>query len=304
MYTSGMDWLNYHHLLYFWTVAREGSIVRASEKLRLAQPTISGQIRKLEESLEVRLFDRVGRGLVLTDAGRLVYRYADEIFTLGQEVMDAARGHRPGRPLRLVIGVTDVLPKLVAYRLIAPALRIPEHVEIVCVEGTPERLLAELAIFRLDLVLSDAPISKQIRVRAYSHLLGQCAVSFLGTAKLVRKYKKDFPHSLDRAPMLLPSGSAALRLSLDRWFESLKIRPHVCGEFDDSALLKEFGQAGTGLFCAPSIIEDEVKQQYRVKLLGRTDAVQERFYAISVERKLKHAAVVAISEAAQTELFS
>jgi LysR family transcriptional activator of nhaA len=299
-----MDWLNYHHLLYFWTVAREGSIVRASEKLRLAQPTISGQIRKLEDSLEVELFERVGRGLVLTDAGRLVYRYAEEIFTLGQEVIDAARGRRPGRPLRFVVGVTDVLPKLVAYRLIAPALRIPEQVEIVCVEGTPERLLTELAIFGLDLVLSDAPISKQIRVRAYSHLLGQCGVSFFGTAKLTRKYQKDFPRSLDSAPMLLPSASAALRLSLERWFQSLKIRPIVCGEFDDSALLKVFGQAGTGLFCAPSVIEDEVKQQYRVKLLGRTDAVQERFYAMSVERKLKHPAVVAISEAAQADLFS
>ena len=197
-----------------------------------------------------------------------------------------------------------MLPKLVAYRLIAPALRIPERVELVCVEGTPERLLTDLAIFGLDLVLSDAPISKQIRVRAYNHLLGQCGVSFFGTAKLTRQYQKDFPRSLDRAPMLLPSANAALRLSLDRWFESLKIRPIVSGEFHDSALLKVFGQVGVGLFCAPSVIEDEVKQQYRVKLLGRTDAVQEHFYAISVERKLKHPAVVAISEAAQAELFS
>ena len=204
----------------------------------------------------------------------------------------------------MVVGVTDVLPKLVAYRLIAPALRIPERVEIICVEGTPERLLTELAIFGLDLVLSDAPISKQIRVRAYNHLLGQCGVSFFGAAKLAGKYQKDFPRSLDGAPMLLPSGSAVLRLSLDRWFESLKIRPTICGEFDDSALLKVFGQAGAGLFCAPSVIENEVKNQYRVKLLGRTDAVKERFYAISVERKIKHPAVVAISEAAQEELFS
>jgi LysR family transcriptional activator of nhaA len=295
-----MDWLNYHHLLYFWTAAREGSIVRASEKLRLAQPTVSGQIRKLEEALDLRLFERVGRGLVLTDAGRQIYRYAEEIFTLGQEVLDTARGYRAGRPLRLVVGVTDVLPKLVAYRLIAPALREIEDVELVCVEGPPERLLAELAIFGVDLVLSDAPFSRQIRVRAYNHLLGRCPISFFGTAEFARKYRRDFPRSLDGAPMLLPSASAAIRPLLERWFESLEIRPLVRGEFHDSALMKVFGQAGSGLFCAPTVIEDEVKQQYRVKLIGRTEEVQESFYAISVQRKIKHPAVLAISAAARS----
>ena len=298
-----MDWLNYHHLLYFWTVAREGSIVRASETLRLAQPTISGQIRKLEEVLGVKLFERAGRGLVLTDAGRLAYRYAEEIFTAGRELMDATRGRATARPLQLVIGVVDVMPKLVAYRLIEPALRLPQPIKVTCNEGTPKRLITELAIFGLDLVLSDEPVSEQIRVRAYNHLLGECGVSVFGTAKLANKYRKGFPQSLEGAPMLLPSASTKLRRSLDGWFDSLKLRPMIRGEFDDSALMKVFGQSGTGLFFAPSVIEQEVKQQYGVKCFGRTDAVRERFYAISVERRLKNPAVLAISEAAQTELF-
>ncbi len=196
-----------------------------------------------------------------------------------------------------------MLPKLVAYRLIEPALRLPEPIKITCVEGTPKRLITELAIFGLDLVLSDAPVSEQIRVRAYNHLLGECGTSVFGTARLVKKYRKGFPHSLNGAPMLLPSADTALRRSLDGWFESLKIRPMICGEFDDSAFMKVFGQSGTGLFFAPSVIEKEVEQQYGVKCLGRTDAIRERFYAISVERRLKHPAVLAISEAAQTDLF-
>ena len=299
-----MDWLNYHHLLYFWMTAREGSIAQASKQLRLAQPTITGQIRALENTLGEKLFARAGRNLVLTDVGRLVYRYANEIFSLGSELTEVLKG-RPGggRPVRLVVGVSDALPKLIAYELLTPALALAEPVHMICYEDRPERLLAELATSGLDLVLADAPVGSSVRVRAFNHLLGSCGVSFFGTPSLAVKYRKRFPASLDGAPFLLPLESSTLRRSLDQWFESQRVRPRVVGEFQDSALLKVFGQAGIGVFAAPTVIEKEVRRHYGVSVLGRTEAVIERFYAISVERKLKHPAVVAISEAARQKLF-
>lgn len=299
-----MEWLNYHHLLYFWTVAREGSVARACEQLHLAQPTISAQIRSLEESLGAKLFAREGRGLAMTDTGRVVYRYADEIFSLGRELRDTLRGRPTGRAMRLAVGVADVLPKLVAYRLLEPALRLPEAVQIVCTDGKPEELLGELARHKLDIVLSDAPLGPGAKVRAFNHQLGECGVSVLGAAALARAHGGTFPQSLDGAPFLLPTEGTALRRSLDHWFDARGFRPVVAGEFEDSALLKAFGQAGTGLFVVPSVIEVEVCRQYQVETLGRIEAVRERFYAISVERRLKHPAVVAISEAARRELFA
>jgi len=298
-----MEWLNYHHLLYFWTIAREGSVSAAAAELRLAQPTLSGQLRLLEDSLGEKLFDRVGRRMVLTEVGREVYRYADEIFSLGRELMDVVRGRPTGRPVRLVVGVADVVPKLITYRLLAPALRLAEPVRIVCREDRSERLLAELAIHNLDLVLTDAPIGPGMSVRAFSHLLGECAVTVFGTAELAARYRRGFPKSCDGAPMLLPMESTAVRRSLDQWFEGQGIRPRVVSEFEDSALLKVFGQAGAGLFIAPTVIEAEVQKQYGVKVVGRIEAVKERFYAISVEKRLKNPAVVAISEAAREKLF-
>ena len=295
--------LNYHHLLYFWTVAREGGIAQASRQLLLAQPTITGQIRALESALGEKLFSRSGRKLVLTEAGRMVYRYANEIFSLGRELTDVLEGRPVGRPVRLVVGVSDLLPKLVAYRLLEPALKLPEPVQIVCYEDRPERLLAELSTFGLDLVLTDAPVGPSVRIRAFNHLLGSCGVSFFGAAALAARYRRNFPASLDGAPFLLPLETATLRRSLEQWFESQRIRPRVVGEFQDTALLKAFGQAGVGIFAAPTITEKELRRQYRVSVLGRTDAVLERFYAISVERKVKHPAVVAISDAARNRLF-
>lgn len=299
-----MEWLNYHHLLYFWTVAKEGSIARATAELRLAQPTISGQIRVLEESLGEKLFQRSGRNLVLTDIGRLAFRYADEIFSLGRELRDVLKSGPSARPLRLLVGVADVVPKLVAYKLLEPALSLSEPVQIICREDKPDRLLAELASHNLDVVLSDAPVGPSIQIRAFNHLLGECSVLFMAAPRLAKAYRRGFPKSLNGAPFLLPTENTALRHSLDRWFVSKGIRPRIVGEFEDSALLKVFGQTGMGIFPAQSIIEAEIRRQYQVQVVGRVESIKERFYAISVERKLKHPAVIAISEAARKKFFA
>jgi LysR family transcriptional activator of nhaA len=298
-----MEWLNYHHLLYFWTVAREGSVTRASQQLRLAQPTVSGQLKALEDALGEKLFERTGRRLVLTDVGRVVLRYADEIFSLGRELQDTLKGRPTGRPIRFTVGVADAVPKLVAYRLLLPALSLPEPVHIVCREDKPERLLAELSVHSLDLVISDSPVGAGVKVKAYSHLLGETPVAFFGSDALASAYRKGFPRSLEGAPVLMPTEGSTLRRSLDQWLDTEGIRPRVVGEIEDSALLKVFGQAGVGLFAAPVAIEAELRAQFGVKLLGRVDSVKERFYALSAERKLKHPAVVAICEGARRRLF-
>jgi LysR family transcriptional activator of nhaA len=298
-----MEWLNYHHLLYFWVVAREGSIVRASAQLHLAQPTISSQLRALEEALGEKLFARAGRHLVLTDMGRVVFRYAEEIFTLGRELVDTVRGRPTGRPLRVLIGVTDVLPKMVVYRLLAPLLCLTTPVQIVCREGKLEGLLTDLGMYSLDVVLSDAPLTPAIPIRAFNHLLGECGVTFCGTAPLARTYWEGFPHSLAAAPLLLPTLNTTLRRALDHWFETEGLRPRVVGEFEDSALLKAFGEQGLGLFVIPSLIESEVQQKYSVEVLGRVESIRERFYAITLNRKLRHPAIVAMSEAARHAVF-
>lgn len=298
-----MEWLNYHHLLYFWTVARTGGVSAASAELRLAQPTISGQLRMLEEHFGEKLFHRVGRRLELTDVGRLVYRYADEIFTLGRELTDAVRGRPTGRPLRVAVGVADQVPKLIAYRLMEPALKLAEPVRLVCHENKTERLLADLAVHALDLVLTDAPLDPTIKVRAFSHLLGECGTTIFAARALADRHRRRFPQSLDGAPFLLPTDNTVLRRSLDQWFAQHDVRPVVVSEFADSALLNAFGERGVGCFAAPTAIEAEVKRQYGVQVIGRIEQVRERFYAISVERRLKHPAVVAISEAAKEKLF-
>lgn len=298
-----MEWLNYHHLLYFWTVARAGSVSAAAVELRLAQPTISGQLRLLEDHLGEKLFHRNGRRLTLTETGRVVLRYADEIFGLGRELMDTLKGRPTGRPVRLVVGVADALPKLIAYRLLQPALQLPEPIRIVCREDRADRLLAELAVHALDLVLADAPIGPTVKVRAFNHLLGECGVTFFGTAALAQASRRRFPRSLDGAPMLLPTDNTTLRRGLDHWFEQQQIRPRIVSEFEDSALLKVFGQQGGGIFAGPSAIERAIEAQYGVRVVGRTDAVRERFYAISVERRLNNPALVAICAAARETLF-
>jgi LysR family transcriptional activator of nhaA len=298
-----MDWLNYHHLLYFYTVAREGSVSRAAKVLRLAQPTLSGQIRKLEEAFDEKLFARSGRNLVLTEMGQLVFRYAEEIFTIGRELTDTLRGRPSNRPLRLVVGVADVVPKLITARLLEIALTLPEPVQIACLEGKSEALLADLAVHRFDLVIADAPLPPHLNVKAYNHPLGETPVKFFGTRALADRHRRRFPRSLDGAPTLLPTPNTQVRHALDRWFQENGVHPRVVAEFEDSALLKVFGQQGHGIFPAAAILEDEVRRQYGVRTVGCADGVVERFFAISVERRIKHPAVAAITEAARERIF-
>ena len=298
-----MDWLNYHHLLYFWMVAKEGSVTAAAAALRLSQPTISGQVKMLEEALGERLFRRVGRNLELTEMGKVAYRYADEIFSLGQELKDVFAGRTERKAERLTVGVSDLLPKLVLHRLLEPAMKLDPPIRVVCREDKTERLLAELAIHDLDLVLAETPIAGQASVRAFNHLLGESDVSLFAKAPLARKYRGGFPESLDGAPLLVPTENTLLRRSLDHWFADLGVRPRVVAEFEDSALLKAFGSEGAGLFPGPTAIEQEICDVYRVKVVGRTHEVVERFYAITVERRIKHPAVRLISENAKERLF-
>ena len=298
-----MSALNFKHLRYFWAVAKAGGIARASERLHLTPQTISGQISLFEEVLGYKLFARVGRRLELTDAGRVALSYADEIFTLGEELEGVLRSPAKGRPLQLSVGVADAVPKSVAYRLLEPALGLPEPLHMVCREGKLANLLADLAVHRFDIVISDSPMPASVNVKGFSHLLGECGVTFFATAKLARQHKGSFPRLLDGAPLLLPGEDAAVRPKLMRWFDAQRIRPRIVGEFDDDALLKAFGRAGAGIFPASSAIAEQVRRQYGVVPIGRTEAVTEAFYAISVERRLTHPAVVAISDGARKELF-
>jgi LysR family transcriptional activator of nhaA len=298
MYRSGVEALNHHHLFHFWTVVREGGVTRASEKLNVSQPTVSGQLRELQEALGEKLLVRSGRTVVLTDVGRTVYRYADEIFALGRELQEAVKG-RVTHPARLAVGVTMVVPKLVAYQILEPALQLPEPIQLDCGQERLDRLVAELAIYSLDVVLADTPAPPVVKVRAYSHLLGECAVSVFGTERLAAAHRRGFPRSLEGAPFLLPSGDSGLRLSLEDWFRKQGVRPRVVGTFEDSALIDAFGRAGAGLFAVPSAIETGVRRQYGVRLVGRLDSVRQRFYAITVERTVRNPAVIAISERAR-----
>src|SRR6218665_1583513 len=297
-----VSWLNYHHLLYFWTVARAGSIAKASQELRLAQPTISAQLKLLEDSLGHKLLERQGRRLVLTDVGRTVLRYADDIFRLGNELTHAINGLPSGQRLRFAVGVTDVVPKLVAESLLHPAFDAFPHIHITCREGPLPQLLASLALHELDVVLSDTPSSEPVSVRSFNHLLGTCGVSFFAAPRLAH-LARGFPKSLDGAPMLLPSEGSSAPRALPAWFDAQGVRPLVVGGFDDSALLNAFGQRGHGVFAAPSVIEAEVCRQFSVSVLGRTGDIETGFYAISVERRLRHPAVVAIAERARSHLF-
>lgn len=298
-----MGTLNYKHLHYFWAVAKAGSVTRASERLHLTPQTISGQLSLFEEVLGEALFDRSGRQFELTEAGRMVLSYADEIFSLGQELEEVLH-HRPtGRPLQFRVGVTDAVPKAVAYQLLEPAMQVVQPPRIICREGKVAALLAELAVHRLDIVIADSPMPRTIDVRGFSHLLGECGLTFFATAELARQHPGPFPQSLDGAPMLLPGEDVAVRSRLTRWFSDHRIRPRITGEFDDGALMTAFGQAGVGIFAAPTAIAEQVMRQHEVVSIGTTEEVIEQFYAISVERKLTHPAVVAISRAARQELF-
>lgn len=295
--------LNYQHLKYFWAVARHGNLTRASVELHLMPQTVSSQIKDLETGLGAQLFLRVGRRLVLTETGQMVYRYANEIFNIGRELQETVAG-KMGSALHLAVGVADILPKRIAYRLIKPALDMKDPIRVVCREGRTEKLLADLSIHRLDVVLSDAPIPPSVKIRAYNHLLGESKIVFMGNDRFVAECRSGFPDSLNGKPMLLPTEDTVLRWSLDHWFDNRRIRPTVVGEFEDSALLKAFGQAGVGLFAVPQIIQDEVKSRYAVDQIGIADGIVERFYAISLERKIRHPAVATLCQTARSITFS
>ncbi len=298
-----MEWLNYHHLFYFWTVAREGGVTKAAALLRLAQPTVSAQLKQFERALGQPLLERQGRRVVLTETGEIVFRYADDIFTLGRELQETLKGRPTGETLRLRVGVANAVPKLIVYRLLRPATEGALPLQLTCYEGQPDQLLAQLATHALDVVISDAPSPAHLHVKVFSHLLGESGTTFFAVPALARKVRRRFPQSLQDVPMLLPTTSTVLRRALEQWFDVLGIRPPLGGEFEDSALMKAFGEAGTAVFPAPTAIALEVCRHYGVVAVGHTDAVRERYYALSAERRVTHPGVAALSKAARLDLF-
>ena len=298
-----MDWLNYHHLFYFWVIAREGSIKKACEVLSLSQPAISAQLRALEDAMGEQLFSRTGRRLILTDVGKVAYRYAEEIFSLGRELTNTLKGHGTYHPIHLTVGIAEVVPKMVAYKLLKVAYERFTQIKIVCWEGRLERLLSELALHTLDIVLADTPVPPSVSIEAHSHLLGESGVTLFGTERLASRYRRTFPRSLDGAPFLLPTSNSTLRRGMDDWFRRHKIEPIIVGEFEDSATMKAFAQAGQGLFPGSSVVESEIARQYQVRKVGQLTGITERFFGITVARRLKHPAVMAISDSAKETVF-
>jgi LysR family transcriptional activator of nhaA len=295
--------LNYKHLRYFWMVASSGSITKASEQLHLTPQSISGQLRELEDSLGVKLFTRVGRGLEVSDSGRAILSYAEEIFALGDELFEAVKNQKTKKALPFKVGITDSVPKSIAYRLVEPAIHLPEEVKLICREGRLAPLLAELAVHNLDMVIADRPMPNNLNVRGFNHLLGESSLSVFGNPILVASAKGKFPQNLDNMPFLLPGEDVAIRVKLMRWLEENRIHARIVGEFDDGALLKAFGQAGAGFFVAPTAIKKDIEKQYQVKSLGEITSILEQIYAITTERRLTHPAIVAISEVAREKIF-
>lgn len=294
-----MDWLNYHHLLCFWLVAREGSVLRASEMLHVTPASVSVQVKQLERSLKVKLLQKQGRGLILTEMGTEVAQYAQNIFSTGRELLEMVKGGPGGRPRELRVGIRDAMPKLVAFRLLQPALRIDDTIRLVCIESEMPKLVADLAIHKLDVILTDAPLDPFYKVQAFSHRLGESDVVIMGVPSLVERYRRDFPNSLDAAPFLMQTSANALRRQIDQWFNARHLVPNIRGEFDDSAMLKIAARQGLGLFVTPACVQKEIESLYGFETLGTVDGVKDRFYVISTERKLKHPAVLAIQESSQ-----
>jgi len=297
--------MNYKHLHYFLQVAKLGGVLRASEELHMSPQTISGQIQLLEEALGTPLFAKSGRGLALTDVGRMVVLYAEDIFSTGAELEAAVRDYpRKGKLLEFRVGVADAVPKTIACRLIEPAARLPEPVRIVCREWKLDTLLGELAMHRLDLVISDAPIPPTVSVGAFNHRLGSCGVSFFAEPSLYAACTGSFPGCLDGAPLIMPAMESAVGQRLRAWLQARSLHPRLVCECDDSALAKEFGRRGMGLFVGPTVLERDIEKQYSVRALGSTPEVVEEFFAISVERRITHPCVTAITEAARNVMFA
>jgi LysR family transcriptional regulator, transcriptional activator of nhaA len=299
-----MEWLNYHHLRYFWTVAKEGGLRQAAEKLHVSPPSISAQIRELEESLGEKLFQRSGRGNKLTDAGQIVLRYAEEIFTLGQELLSAVKRRPTARTMRLYVGVCDSLPKLVTYVILKPVFIRADTVHVICREGKMEDLLAQLAAHRLDIVLSDEPATSSANLRAFNHLLGESGVTICAAPGLAAVLRRRFPQSLDKAPALLPLENSALRRALEQWFRTLGVEPRVVAEFEDAALMKVMAAHEQGFLPVPTVVASEAVERYGLKVVGATDECRGQFYAITAERKITHPLVSLVTENARTLVFS
>jgi len=297
--------MNFKHLHYFWAAAKAGGILRASEQLHVTPQTLSGQIKLLEEDLGCTLFQKRGRGLELTPEGRTALRYAEQIFSLGQE-LEAALGHRGGdtRALSFRVGIADAVPKSIAYRLLEPALGIAQPVRLICHEGRFRDLLGQLSVQRLDLMIADEAMGRLMGVKAFNHPLGTTAMSFFATPALTSQLAGTFPQCLDGAPMLIQGASSAVRQRLDLWLAGHGLRPRLIGEFDDAALLKAFGGEGRGVFMTPTMLEDETCSRYGVEVVGRAAELVEEFFGISVERRVKHPCVVAITQAARRQFVS
>ena len=298
-----MRHLNYSHLHYFWTVAREGSIAAAADTLHLTPQTVSSQLKLLQEAVGQPLFTRSGRGLALTDTGKIVKEYADEIFTLGAELAHRVRSGEPARRNVLNVGIVNSIAKLVVCRVLEPAMAGAEPFRVVVRESGFEDLLGELAVHHIDLLLSDHAIPPGMHVKAYNHALGESDIAFFAREEEAARYEEGFPESLDDAPMLLPIAASATRRALDDWFERVGVSPHIVAELEDNALLKAFGEAGLGVFPAPTAIAPEIEQMYDSRIIGHAEGVREPYFAISAERKIRHPAIIRVTEAARSRLF-
>jgi LysR family transcriptional activator of nhaA len=300
--------MNFRHLYYFWVAAKAGGVMRAGEQLHTTPQTLSGQIKLLEERLGRRLFRKSGRNLELTDDGRLALRYADEIFSLGSELETALRDRRGGggkaQVLEFRVGIEDAVAKSVAYRLLEPALALAEPVRLICTEGRFNDLMAQLALHRMDLVIADEPVTPRLSVKAFNHALGSSPMSFFGAPALAAALQGPFPQCLNGQPMLIPGPGASVRPQFEAWLTRHQLHPRVVGEFDDGALLQAFGREGRGVFFAPRVVEAQTASQHGVQVIGRSDEMVEDFYAISVERRITHPGVVAITQAARGVVFN
>jgi len=299
-----VEWLNYHHLRYFWTVARKGGVRKAAEELHVSQPSISAQLRLLEESLGQRLFRRSGRNLVLTETGQLVLNYADEIFSAGRELMNAVK-QRPGKhPVRVNIGLTDAFPKLIAFQILRAAFRFQAAVHMICREGEIGPLVSHLQAHRLDIVLADEPASSALKAKTFNHKLGRSGVTFCAIPPLAATLRRNFPKSLDGAPALLPTQNMGMRAALETWFDSKGIRPRVVGEFEDSALMEVCSTGGRGFTAVHTVVDRAALKHYGLRVIARVDECGTDFYAITAERRVKHPAAVAITEHAYSSVFA
>jgi len=298
-----MEWLNYHHLRYFLAVAKAGGLRQAAESLHVSQPSISAQIRELEEALGEKLFRRSGRTKVLTDAGQIALRHAEEIFSLGQELVSAVKQRPTARAVRLQVGVADSFPKLVTYEILRPVFATLPAVHVVCREGKLEDLLGQLAAHRLDIVLADEPAPSSAKMRAFNHLLGESGVTFCAAAKLAPRLRRGFPRSLDEAPALLPVENSALRRSLESWFRAERLQPRVVAECEDAALMKVMAANGLGFVPIPTLVVKEAMGRYELKIIGASNHCRDQFYAITAERKITHPLVSLITESAQKLTF-